>query len=229
MAEVVESRRRRAISFPQRRGVSRPRTARRPTYFRNLTLTTTSSFLDHSALCNESSPSLKSSVPAPPSLVPNLITLLESLITMPTHASELNSWWGSTPIVIKKATSSNGNSSKKRKLSSMAKDDQHDGSTGVFDSSSSASEGEYDAAPSSTKLSSRDAKKLLPPLLSLPAHKRVFQDAYLALLALPTMASDESSQKRVLSMLHRQVLPHMTDPRRLMDWLVDCVGQGECL
>lgn len=139
---------------------------------------------------------------------------------MPTVPSELNTWWCSTPLALKPTIKASGN--KKRKLSaSPSAQPVDDGATGIFDSSSS--EGEYDEPVTSSKLNSRDSKKLLPPLLSLPAHRRAFQDAYLALLALPM---SEAESKRVLSMLHRQVLPHMTDPRRLMDWLVDCIGQG---
>lgn len=172
--------------------------------------------LNYSTLCQE-----YATKQVPPQLCANLITLLESLTTMPTVASELNTWWCSTPVVIKPTAKVNGN--KKRKLSASASTiTTDDGATGIFDSSSS--EGEYDETTPSLKLNSRDSKKMLPPLLSLPAHRRVFQDAYLALLALPM---DEAESKRVLSMLHRQVLPHMTDPRRLMDWLVDCISQGE--
>ncbi|KPV75276.1 uncharacterized protein RHOBADRAFT_14188, partial [Rhodotorula graminis WP1] len=65
--------------------------------------------------------------------------------------------------------------------------------------------------------------KNLPALLSLVAHRRAFQDCWLAVLALPIRDDDS---KRALVMLHRQVLPHMTEPRRLMDWLVDCADVG---
>ncbi|KAM0787461.1 hypothetical protein ACM66B_003539 [Microbotryomycetes sp. NB124-2] len=148
-------------------------------------------------------------------LVSRVIDQFESLTTMPTVASELNEWWCSKPLPLKSAKS-NG---KKRKLSSAADDDErpNDGSTGIFDSSSSESEGEE------LQERSRKPKKLLPPLLQLSAHRRAFQDCILALLALPL---SEDSSKRLLSMLHRQILPHMVDPKRLMDWLVDCADAG---
>lgn len=137
--------------------------------------------------------------------------MLELLNTMPTAASELNEWWCAAPTMSKAAAAL----SKKRKGAPSTKID--DGSTGVFDSSS---EEEEEVA---TKFSSKDAKKLLPPLLSLPAHRRAFQDCWLALLSLPL---DEGEAKRVLVILHRQMLPHMTDAKRLMDWLVDCTNSG---
>ena len=153
--------------------------------------------------------SLRSSPPA--SLTSNYITFLESLTSMPTSPHELNSWWCATPLVLKAPKPAG---SKKRKA---LDDPVGDGSTGVFDSSS-----ESEAEPEQ-KLSSSQTKKLLPPLLSLPAHRKVFQAAFLALLALPM---DEAEQKRVLVILHRQVLPHLTEPRRCMDWLVDCGERG---
>ncbi|GAA5924671.1 hypothetical protein JCM1841_006381 [Sporobolomyces salmonicolor] len=149
--------------------------------------------------------------PLPPHLIPNAITVLESLTTMPSSPSELNEWFCATPIVLRPAKSA----SKKRK----AVDERPDGSTGIFDSSS-----ESESEPETVKqLNSQQRKKHLPTLLSLVAHRRAFQDFCLALLALPVREEDS---KRVLVMLHRQVLPHMTEPRRLMDWLVDCADRG---
>lgn len=145
-----------------------------------------------------------------PSLSSNYITLLEHLTTMPTSPHELNSWWCATPIALRAPKSS---SSKKRK----AEEAVHDGSTGVFDSSSE------DEPEPEQKLSSSASKKLLPPLLSLPAHRKVFQSAFLSLLSLPM---EEVEQKRVLVILHRQVLGNLIEPRRCMDWLVDCGERG---
>ncbi|GAA5912243.1 hypothetical protein JCM8208_001311 [Rhodotorula glutinis] len=153
--------------------------------------------------------------PLPPTLIPNTISVLESLTTMPTSSSELNEWFCATPTI----KAHKPLSSKKRKA---ADDDRPgaDGSTGVFDSSSSESEPEPDVV---TSLNSQQRKKNLPALLSLVAHRRAFQDCWLAALALPIRDDDS---KRALVMLHRQVLPHMTEPRRLMDWLVDCADVG---
>lgn len=140
---------------------------------------------------------------------------------MPTVASEVNEWWGPAPVASKLSTSAQS-SKKKRKLNSTlaASATVDDGSTGVFDSSSDEDEDEASKAP---KLSAKDRKRLLPPLLTLQAHRKVFQECWLALLGLPL---DEGEAKRVLVILHRQVLPHMTDPKRTMDWLVDSTNSG---
>lgn len=143
---------------------------------------------------------------------------------MPTVASEINEWWCAAPVASKLASSISGlgKPSKKRKLNSLAPAVVDDGSTGVFDSSSDEDEDENASKPT---LSSKDRKRLLPPLLTLQAHRRAFQDCWLALLSLPL---EESEAKRVLVILHRQVLPHMTDPKRTMDWLVDSTNSGAC-
>lgn len=166
-----------------------------------------------SSSSSSSSKTATTTAPIPARLSANLITLLESLTTMPTSPSELNSFWCSTPLILKAPKPA---ASKKRK----ALDDPvaNDGSTGVFDSSS-----ESEAEPEQ-KLTSRETKKLVPALLSLSAHRKVFQECWLSVLGLPM---EEGEAKRVLVILHRQVLPHMTDAKRLMDWLVDCADAGE--
>jgi len=132
---------------------------------------------------------------------------------MPTSSAELNEFYCSTPVIRK----ADKITSKKRK----AVDERpNDGSTGIFDSSASESESEPELIQ---QLNSQQRKKHLPTLLSLVAHRRAFQDYCLAILALPIREEDS---KRLLIMLHRQILPHMTEPRRLMDWLVDCADRG---
>jgi len=148
---------------------------------------------------------------------------------MPTVGSELNEWWAATPVIIKSAitTARLGPGTKKRKreeLAAAAAAD--DGATGIFDSSSedeAAGEEDLGAAAAAKRLNAKQKRKALPPLLSLNAHKKVFQEAWLALL---TVRLDEAERKRILVILHRQVLPHMTDPKRFMDWLVDCTDAG---
>ncbi|GAA5877688.1 hypothetical protein JCM3774_006642 [Rhodotorula dairenensis] len=157
--------------------------------------------------------------PLPPHLISNTITILESLTTMPTSTSELNEWFCATPVA-RASSSSGGNGSRKRK----AEDPRADGSTGVFDSSSEEEDSDAEAAERVAKsLARKGNKRNVPRLLSLVAHRRAFQDCWLALLGLPIREEDS---KRVLIMLHRQVLPHLTEPRRLMDWLVDCAEVG---
>lgn len=155
------------------------------------------------------------SPPLPTQLSHNLLVILEILSTMPTAAGEINEWFCSKPIALVKNQKSTASSNKRKAPVS----DPTDTSTGVFDSSSESEEEE------SVAVSSRRTAKSLPPLLSLPAHRRAFQEAWLALLTLPL---EEGELKRILGGLHRGVLPHMSEATRLMDWLVDCVDVGEC-
>lgn len=148
---------------------------------------------------------------------------------MPTVGSELNEWWAATPVIVKSALTAPrlGPGAKKRKRDeAAAAAAADDGATGIFDSSSeSEAEGEEDlgAAAAAKRLNAKQKRKALPPLLSLNAHRKVFQEAWLAQL---TLRLDEGERKRILVILHRQVLPHMTDPKRFMDWLVDCADAG---
>jgi U3 small nucleolar RNA-associated protein 19 len=132
---------------------------------------------------------------------------------MPTSAGEIDEWFCSKPLPLAPKIKSIS-SSKKRKAPSR---DPSDTSTGVFDSSSESEAEE-------TVVVSRKTTKLLPPLLSLPAHKKAFQECWMALLTLPL---EEGEVKRILGGLHRGVLPHMSEATRLMDWLVDSVDVGE--
>lgn len=60
-------------------------------------------------------------------------------------------------------------------------------------------------------------------VLELKQHKRVFSTAWLAFLALPLTSE---VHKKVLLNLHSNVLPHMTDPKLLMDFLTDSYNTG---
>lgn len=162
--------------------------------------------------------SLPSPAQAPANFANNLLSILEGLISNPTASSELNDWWCSKPVpstsrITKGKGEGTGPPSKKRKQEVI------DTSTGIFDSSSDESDS---AVPTKAALA-RQLKQSLPSLLQLSAHKKAFQQCWLDLLSLPL---EEGEVKRILVVLHRQVLPGMVDPRRVMDWLVDCVGSG---
>ena len=146
-----------------------------------------------------------------PHVVSNLVTLFESLETMPTDQGEINEWWCDEPRARAQPSAP---ARKKRKMANV--DDG--GATGIFDDpdeSSSDDEG-------GKGINARERRKV-PALLSLATHRRAFADAFLALLSLP-MSAEEA--KRLLLILHQRVMPHMPEPRRLMDWLVDETDRG---
>ena len=59
--------------------------------------------------------------------------------------------------------------------------------------------------------------------LELKIHQKAFSSAWLALLRLPLSSE---VHKKVLLNLHTDVLPHMTDPKLLMDFLTDSYNTG---
>ena len=60
-------------------------------------------------------------------------------------------------------------------------------------------------------------------VLDLKHHRKVFSTVWIAFLALPLTSE---IHKKVLLNLHIDVLPHMTDPKLLMDFLTDSYNTG---
>jgi U3 small nucleolar RNA-associated protein 19 len=61
-------------------------------------------------------------------------------------------------------------------------------------------------------------------LHSLQSHQAHFSTAWLALLQ--HIKSSQQQSARVLSILHRSIMPHLTQPVQLMDWIGACVDFG---
>jgi len=70
-------------------------------------------------------------------------------------------------------------------------------------------------------------------LHSLSSHQAVFTRAWLS--SLPRLSDPGSSEQskalavRVLNLIHRGVLPHLTRPILVMDWIGSCVDLGKPL
>ncbi|KAJ2518036.1 Maturation and nuclear export of 40S ribosomal subunits interacting protein [Coemansia sp. RSA 1939] len=62
-----------------------------------------------------------------------------------------------------------------------------------------------------------------PSVQSPSAHKRAFSEAWLALLRLPLTPD---TYKQVLLVMHKRIIPHMTDPKALMDFLSNSYDAG---
>ncbi|OAD72257.1 hypothetical protein PHYBLDRAFT_113756, partial [Phycomyces blakesleeanus NRRL 1555(-)] len=69
----------------------------------------------------------------------------------------------------------------------------------------------------------KDERKAKHPLLQLKVHKRSFSLCWIAMLKLPLT---EEIYKKTLLVLHKRVLPHMAEPKMLMDFLTDSYNQG---
>lgn len=64
-------------------------------------------------------------------------------------------------------------------------------------------------------------------LHSLQSHRVQFSMAWLAVLQHIKKSPEQSS--RVLSILHRSIMPHLIQPIQLMDWISTCVDFGKNL
>lgn len=67
------------------------------------------------------------------------------------------------------------------------------------------------------------SEKIENNVLDLKQHRKVFSTVWIAFLALPLTSE---IHKKVLLNLHSDVLPHMTDPKLLMDFLTDSYNIG---
>ncbi|KZT00751.1 CBF-domain-containing protein [Laetiporus sulphureus 93-53] len=151
----------------------------------------------------------------------NLLSILEGLTTCPTEASELNTWWveefGTRPRASKSTGSDEDEADEDEPVADL-KDDWR----AFFD--------QEPAKLNSTKSKGSSARlhtlTLHESLHSLASHRAVFTHAWLALLpALSARPSDSKALSlRVLNVLHRGVIPHLTRPILIMDWVRGVVG-----
>lgn len=155
-----------------------------------------------------------------------LMQLLESITTMPSQDVDLNQYWAGKPAVTaSKSMHSNlkkmKKADKKRKRAEVDEHDDLNTSTGIFDDTDSSENEDNDAAL--VAAAKQRAKVGQHELLSIAEHRRVFSSAWQAFLGLQL---DEEDIKRVLVMLHRQVMPHLIEPGMLIDFLSDCCDSG---
>ncbi|KAJ7645611.1 CBF/Mak21 family-domain-containing protein [Mycena polygramma] len=167
-----------------------------------------------------------------PDLPANLLTILEGLNTFPTEKEELNAWWVSEmgskppkPKPSKKASSGADDLSSDDEPDKDGDDDDDDWRK-FFDDDTPSKDSDKARKPGARlhKLT------LHQSLHSLPSHRAVFTRAWLALLPKLSAARDVSTRKtlslRALNVMHRGVMPHLTRPVLIMDWVGGCVDHG---
>ncbi|KAJ8453772.1 hypothetical protein ONZ51_g13409 [Trametes cubensis] len=161
-----------------------------------------------------------------PQLPGNLLSILERLTTFPTKAAELNSWWveelGTKPPKPKKAADDDEDEDEAAQSSGDATEE--DDWRKFFD--------DPPAKPAEEKkgITARvHTLTIHQSLHSLAAHKAVFTRAWLALLpqlSLGSLDRTKAYSLRVLNVLHRGVIPHLTRPILIMDWVSSSVDHG---
>jgi len=164
----------------------------------------------------------------------NLLLLLEKLFTFPTEQSELNAWWvpelGAKPPKPKKQQSGDDEDVSMEPSTSKNDDEEEeeeDDWRKFFDDEPAPS-----ADPKAPLAGVRLHQLTLHQSLhSLASHKAIFTRAWLSLLPRIAATSSEETRRalsvRVLNILHRGVLPHLTRPILVMDWVGNCVDMGE--
>jgi U3 small nucleolar RNA-associated protein 19 len=132
----------------------------------------------------------------------NVYAIVEGIRTMPTDASEIDEFWTVNPTKYEAKKES-------KKMDDLLGDE------GLLSDDDVAEEEEENK-------SKKKASKT-HPLLQLLVHKRGFSSCWLALLKLPM---SEEMYKKILLILHKRILPHMSQPKLLMDFLTDSYNIG---
>lgn len=140
----------------------------------------------------------------------NVFSILESIRTMPTESSEIDEFWTANP-------------NKYDPKPEKTKTDDLLGDEGLLSDSDADEEPEQKIDTSNMTKQQKKAIKRKHPLLQLRIHKRGFSDCWINLLKLPLT---EEMYKKILLILHKRILPHMFEPKLLMDFLTDSFNVG---
>ncbi|KAG0705095.1 CBF/Mak21 family-domain-containing protein [Suillus ampliporus] len=161
-----------------------------------------------------------------PQLLDNLLSIMETLSTFPTDPSELNSWWveelGAKPPKHKHAK---GETEEDDDDAEPVGENDEDDWRKFFDEDSNAK----DAKKQSINARAHTLT-FHQSLHSLQAHRAVFTRTWLNFLPHLSSVSTSSNRAlttRALNIMHRGVLPHLTRPVLVMDWISACVDLGE--
>ncbi|KAG6894298.1 hypothetical protein C0992_006672, partial [Termitomyces sp. T32_za158] len=166
-----------------------------------------------STLINSTSPSAAQNLPH------NLLSILECLDTFPTEKGELNSWWvsemGSKPPKPKGPSKKGGEAESSEDEADPQGEDDEDDWRKFFDE-------EPEAKNDKTQGPGARLHKLTihQSLHALASHRAVFTRAWLALLPRLSVTGDgKDLTMRALNFMHHGVMPHLTRPVLVMDWV----------
>lgn len=160
-----------------------------------------------------------------------MLTLLEQLQAFPSEVSELNEWWvselGSKPPSAKASKGPQGSTEEEEVEEDEPAGDEDDWRK-FFDEPTPSS-GKAKSAGPSARLHKMTVHQSLH---SLASHRAVFSRAWLALLPRLSEVAKGDAEKRnalavkALNVMHRGVMPHLTRPVMIMDWIGSCVDYG---
>ncbi|KAF5357188.1 hypothetical protein D9756_006382 [Leucocoprinus leucothites] len=159
----------------------------------------------------------------------NLLSILERLTTFPTEPSELNAWWVSemgTPPPKPRRSKMNGGDASDSDVEdpeTKVNEDPEDDWRKYFEDEPAPPEAPKAKVPG-VRLHQMTVHQSLH---SLASHRAVFTRTWLALLPrLPKAKDADKLVVRVLNIMHRGILPHLTRPVLVMDWIGACVDYG---
>lgn len=133
----------------------------------------------------------------------NTLDIIDEIRTMPTDESEIDEFWTAHP------------ESEVSETPAASDDMLLLGDEGIL------SESETEAVKEKVKKPMKKQKK--SALLQLNVHKRGFSDCWMNLMKLP-LSND--MYKHILLSLHKRILPHLVEPKMLMDFLTDSYNVG---
>jgi U3 small nucleolar RNA-associated protein 19 len=171
----------------------------------------------------DAEPVLSSSSPTTDQHVPeNLLAILERLESIPTTQSDLKSasWWVEE-LQAKPAASKNA--------PTVSDPDSDDDVDATEDDWRKFFDDEKQKKPSGSEPSTRLHRLTVHRSLhSLASHRAVFTRVWLRLL--PRLSGNNDAGRalslRVLNVMHRGVMPHLTRAVMVMDWVSGCVDYG---
>ncbi|KAI0300596.1 CBF/Mak21 family-domain-containing protein [Multifurca ochricompacta] len=165
---------------------------------------------------------LSSSLKTDPQVPKNLLSFLERLKSFPIVQSELTSWWVEG-LKTQPAKPNNAFNDSEPDLSGSGSEPE-------------ANEGDWRKFFDEEEMQKRQSETPIrlhrltvhQSLHSLASHRAVFTRLWLRLL--PRLSGDEragsSLSLRVLNIMHRGVMPHLTRAVMVMDWVGGCVDYG---
>ncbi|KAI9271603.1 CBF/Mak21 family-domain-containing protein [Phascolomyces articulosus] len=144
-------------------------------------------------------------------LAQNVFSMVEVIYSMPTEPSELDEFFIELPEIKKAMALKNKNGG----------GEEEDEDSMLLGDEGLVSEEEEEEDTKEKVSKKKDRKKT--PVLQLDHHRRAFQSCWIALLKLPLT---EEIYKKTLLILHKRILPHLREPRFLMDFLTDSYNVG---
>lgn len=167
-----------------------------------------------------------------PLVAENLLSLLEKLSTFPTETAELNKWWVEEFAARPPKPKTNSDADDEEDADPDTPEDDVDATDDwrkFFDDQNSSENAEAEHKTATARLHKLTIHQ---SLYSLSSHKAVFTRVWLALLPQLSVGSPEATKAlatRALNVMHRGVMPHLTRPVLVMDWVASCVDYGKPL